>query len=71
MHQLENVHFRVLPRGDLDAVGYIAIALLEPRYIAGVHPEHPRLVRSLARLVRILDGELRLATDVSLCVRRT
>jgi hypothetical protein len=58
MHQLKDVCLRILPPKDLDAFGYVAVALLEPRCTAGVHPEHPRLRRSVTRPVRILDGEL-------------
>lgn len=43
VHQLENVRLGILPPGDLDAVGYVAVALLEPCCAAGVHSEHPRL----------------------------
>lgn len=62
VHQFENVCFGFLPPKDLDAVSYLAIALLKPRCIAGVHPEHPRFCRPVARAVGMLNSELRLAS---------
>jgi hypothetical protein len=61
VHQLKDVGLRVLPPSDLDATGDVAVALLEPFSVAGVHPEHPRLRRLLVGAIGMLDGELRLA----------
>ncbi|KAI1523923.1 hypothetical protein PtrSN001A_011097 [Pyrenophora tritici-repentis] len=62
MHQLENVGLRVSPPKDLDAVGNVAIALLEAGDIAGMHPEHPRLSQLLSRAIGMLNSKLRLAS---------
>lgn len=62
VHQLEDVGSGIQSPGDADAVGNVAVALLEPGGVAGMHPEHPRLRRPLARAVGMLDGELRLAS---------
>jgi hypothetical protein len=67
VHQLEDVCLRVSPPEDLDPVGDVAEALLEPGRVAGVRPEHPRLGRPLAGAVGMLDGELRLASLLLAC----
>lgn len=65
VHQLGDVRLRVLPPGGLDPVGNLAEALLEPRCVAGVHPEHSRLRRLLVRTIGMLDGQLRLSSTLS------
>jgi hypothetical protein len=65
VHKLEYVGRRVPPPGDLDAVGYVAIALLKPGCVTCVNPENPRLRRLLAGSIRKFDGKLRLASSQS------
>jgi hypothetical protein len=61
VHQLKDIRRRISP-SDLDPVGNVAKALLEPSGVAGIDPEHPHLARLLACAIGIFDGELRLAS---------
>lgn len=70
VHELDYIRLWVLPARRLDAARDALIALLEPRRIARVHPEHPRLRRSLTGLIRVFDGKLRLTSSQSVSGRR-
>jgi len=59
--QLEHIGLWILPAASLDVVGYLPVALLEPRRVAGVRPEDPRRRRSFGGAIAVLDGQLRLA----------
>ena len=62
VYQLEDVRLRILPPSDFDAVGHVAVALLEPSSVTSMHPEHPHLRRPLVGAIGMLDSELRLAS---------
>jgi hypothetical protein len=62
VHQLKDVRLWVVPASELDAVGDVAEALLEPGSAAGVRPQYPSLWRRIMRAISMLDGKLRLAS---------
>ena len=64
MHQLKDVDLRILSSFDLDTVGDVAEAQLEPGGAAGMRPQYPRPWQRLARAVAVLDGQLRLAVSL-------
>ena len=65
VHQLKDIHLRILAPLKLDVIGNVAEALLVPGWITSMHPQYPRLRRLLVRTIGVLDSKLRLASLLS------
>jgi hypothetical protein len=63
VYKLEYISFWIVPPKDLDRVCNISKALLKSSRVACVEPENPRFRRLVLGLVRVFDGELRLASQ--------
>ena len=61
-NKLEDVGFRIISASNLNQNRDLSHALIEPRRVARVYPEHPYLSRLLSQAVAVLDGQLRLAS---------
>ena len=68
VHQLEHVRLRLLAPAHLDQFSDLAEALLQPRRVARVRPQYPRLRRAFGGAIAVLDSQLRLAATALVVV---
>ena len=61
MDKSEDIRFGILPSRNLDVIGDIPKALLQPCCAPGMYPEHPRPGRLFSGSIAEFDGELRLS----------